>query len=125
LSLIRSEHSEHPDCIYVPRNVKPTDQPVFDPKDVPDHLIDEEIPFEIAHYLMHLDDYFRFSAFRKRNRLDVRVDHRPLPRPVTAHAFAPVDMAPFHAVCPSDILVQGCEHRLNVACVEAIIDSLK
>jgi hypothetical protein len=39
----------------------------------------------------------------------VRIDHCPLPRPVTAYSFAPVDMAPFHAVCPNDIFVQRCE----------------
>jgi hypothetical protein len=55
-------------------DIKPPDQSVFDLKDVPDHLIDEEIPFEIAHHLVHLDDHFRFWAFRKRNRLDMRID---------------------------------------------------
>jgi hypothetical protein len=92
---------------------------------VPDHFIGEEIPSEIAHHLMHFDDHFCFWAFRKRNRLDVRIDHCPLPRPVIAYSFAPVDMAPFHAICPNDIFVQGCEHRLHVARIEAIVDSLK
>ena len=106
-------------------DIKPPDQSVFDLKDVPDHLIDEEIPFEIADHLMHLDDHFSFWALRKPNRLDVRIDHCPLPRPVTAYSFAPVDMAPFHAVCPNDIFVQGFEHRIHVASVEAIVDSPK
>jgi len=34
-----------------PPDIKPPDQSVFDPKDVPDHLINKEIPFEIAHHL--------------------------------------------------------------------------
>jgi hypothetical protein len=59
----------------MPPDVKPPDQSVFDPKDVPDHFIGEEIPSEIAHRLMHFDDHFRLWAFRKRNRLDVRIDH--------------------------------------------------
>jgi len=58
------------------------------------------IPSEIAHHLMHFDDHFRFWAFRERHRLDVRIDHCPLSRPVAKYSFAPVDMAPFHAVCP-------------------------
>ena len=70
----------------MPPDVKPPDQSVFDPKDVPDHFIGEEIPPEIAHHLMHFDDHFRFWAFRKRNRLDVRIDHCPLPRPVMLRA---------------------------------------
>ena len=81
-------------------DIKPSDQPVFDPKDVPDHLIGEKIPFEITHYLMYFDDHFRICAFRKRNRFDARIDHCPLSRPVATYSFAPVDMAPFHAVCP-------------------------
>ena len=70
-----------------PPDIKLPDQSVFDPKDVPDRLIEEEIPFE--HHLMHLDDHFRLWAFRKRNRLNVRIDHCPLPRPVIAYSFAP------------------------------------
>jgi hypothetical protein len=74
---------------------------------------------------MHLDDQFGFWAFRKRNRLDARIDGCPLSRPVTSHSFAPVNMAPFHSVCPNDIFVQGREHCLHVASIEAIVDSLK
>ena len=31
--------------------VRPPDHSVFDPKDAPEHLINEESPFEIAHHL--------------------------------------------------------------------------
>jgi hypothetical protein len=106
-------------------DIKPPDQSVFDPKDVSHHLIGKEIPFEIAHHLMHFYDHFRLGTLGKRNRLDVRIDHCPLLRPVTAYSFAPVDMPPFHAICPNYIFVQGCEHRLHVASVEAIVDSPK
>lgn len=106
-------------------DIKPPDQPVFEAKNVPDHLIGEEIPFEIAHHLVHLDDYFRFRAFGKRHRLDARVDHCPLPRPVAPYFFSPVDIAPLHTIRPNDIFVQGCKHRLHVASVEAIVNSLK
>ncbi len=104
-------------------NIKPSHKSVFDPENVPNHLIGEKIPFEIAHHLMHFDDHFGVLPFRKRNWLDVRIDHCPLPRPVTAYSFAPVDMTPFHAICPTDIFVQGGKHRLYVASIEAIVDS--
>jgi hypothetical protein len=34
-------------------------------------------------------------------------------------------MAPFHTICPKDIFVQGCEYGLQVANIEAIVDSRK
>jgi len=106
-------------------DVKPLDASVFDLKNVPDHLVGEEVPFEIPHHLMRFDDHFLSCAFRKRNRLDVGIDHCPLPRPIAAHSFAPADMSAFHAICPNYIFVQGCENRLHVASIEAIVDSLK
>ena len=90
-----------------------------------DHLIDKEIPFEIVHHLVHFDSHLPNGAFRKRYRIHVRIYRCPLARPVTADSFAPVDVPSLHAVCPNNIFMQGCEHRLDVASVEGIIESLK
>ena len=108
-----------------PQNVKPPHKSIFDSKAMLDHLIDKEIPFEIVHHLVHFDSHLPFGAFRKRYRLDVRIYGCPLARPVAADSFAPVDVPSFHAVCPNDIFMQGCEHRLDVASVEEIIESPK
>jgi hypothetical protein len=88
---------------------------------VTDHLIRQEIPVEIAHDLMDLYDHFAFGTSRERDRLDMRIDHRPLTRPVAAHLGTSVDVTTFHAVCPNDILVHGCEHGLHIASVEAVV----
>src|SRR5215470_1746467 len=90
-----------------------------------DHLIDKAIPFEVVHDLVDFDSHLPFGAFRKRYRLDVRINRCPLARPVTADSFASVDVPSLHAVCPNDILMQGREHRLDVASVEEIVESLK
>ena len=50
---------------------------------------------------------------------------RPLTRPVPAHFVASPNMTAFHAICPHDIVVRGCEHRLHVTSVEAIGNMFK
>ena len=74
---------------------------------------------------MDFDNHLPFGAVGERDRLDVRVDHRPLTCPVVANFVASVDMTAFHAICPNDILVHGCEDRLHVTSVEAVVNTLK
>src|SRR6266566_3222028 len=74
---------------------------------------------------MDFHNHFAFGAVDERDRLDVRINHRPLTCPVAAHFVASVDMTAFHAVCPNDILVHGCEHRLHVTSVEAVVNTFK
>src|SRR6266478_9864099 len=64
---------------------------------------------------MDFHNHFAFGAVGERGRLDVRIDHRPLTCPVAAH----------FVVCPNDILVHGCEHRLHVTSVEAVVNTFK
>src|SRR6266567_2987568 len=79
----------------------------------------------LFHDLVDFHNHFAFGAVGERDRLDVRIDHRPLTCPVAAHFVASVDMTAFHAVCPNDILVHGCEHRLHVTSVEAVVNTFK
>src|SRR5207245_11784125 len=74
---------------------------------------------------MDVHNHFAFAAVGERDRLDVRINHRPLTCPVAAHFVASVDMTAFHAVCPNDILVHGCYHRLHVTSVEAVVNTFK
>src|SRR5216684_4098694 len=53
------------------------------------------------------------------------VGNCPLMCPVAAHFVASVDMTAFHAICPNDILVHGCEQRLHVTSVEAVVNTFK
>src|ERR1700733_14302973 len=74
---------------------------------------------------MNFHNQFTFGTVGESDRLDVRIDHRPLTCPVPAHFVASVDMAAFHAICPNDILVHRCEHRLHVASVEAVVNTFE
>ncbi|MBZ5615896.1 MAG: hypothetical protein LAO23_17960 [Acidobacteriia bacterium] len=69
-------------------DIKALDQAVFDSKHVTDHLIRSKIPIEVAHDLMDFHNHFPLRAVGERDRLDVRIDHRPLTCPVAAHFVA-------------------------------------
>src|SRR6516162_9570690 len=59
------------------------------------------------------------AAFRvERSRLDVRVDLRPLLRPVVADLLVPADEAALERPRPRDIRGHGGEGGVDVACVE-------
>src|SRR5712671_2810755 len=92
-------------------DIKALDQAVFDSKHVTGDLIRQKIPVEVAHNLTYFHNHVPFGAAGERDRLDVRIDHRPLPCPVAAHFVASVDMTAFHSICPNDLLVYGGEHR--------------
>src|SRR5438094_5951909 len=74
---------------------------------------------------MDFHNHFPMKAGGERDRLNVRIDHRPLTCPVAAHFVASVDMTAFHAVCTNDILVHGCEHRFHVTSVEEVVNTFK
>src|ERR1700720_3545718 len=74
---------------------------------------------------MDFHKHFPFGTLSERDRLDMRIDHRPLMCPVAAHFVTSVYMTAFHAICPNDILVHGCEHGLHIASVEAVVNVLK
>ena len=103
-------------------DIEALDQPVFDPKQVADNLIRQQIAIQVAHHLMYFHDDFPLRSGGERDRLHVRIDHGPLARPVTAYAVPPVDMSAFQSICPYDILVHGGEHRLHIALVESAVN---
>src|SRR5512135_2737646 len=74
---------------------------------------------------MNFHNHFPFATLSERDRLDVWVDHRPLTRPVPAHFVTSVYMTTFHAICPNDILVHGCEHGFDITGVEAVVNAFK
>src|ERR1700688_2144460 len=74
---------------------------------------------------MDFHNHFPFGTLSERDRLDVRIDHRPLTCPVTAHFVTSVYMTAFHPICPNDILVHGCEHGLHIARLEAVVNAFK
>src|SRR6266852_5885099 len=59
-------------------DIKALDQAVFNSKHVTDHLVREKVPVEVPHHLMDFDNHFPSGALGELDRLDVRIDHRPL-----------------------------------------------
>src|ERR1700730_15836585 len=55
----------------------------------------------------------------------MRVDYRPLPRPVIADTVVSVNMPALHAVGPHDVSVHGRQHRFHVAGVETVVKVLE
>ena len=108
-----------------PTDIEALDQPVLDPKNVTDHLIRQYVALKVAHDLVNFNDDFPVWAGGKGDGRDVRIDHRPLARPIPAHAIPSTNVAAFHSICPHDVLVHGCEHGLHVAGVEPVINEFE
>jgi hypothetical protein len=72
---------------------------------------------------MNFDNDFSFAVGRDLDRLDMRIDDRPLTFPIAAHLITPVDVATFHSICPNDIGMHGRENALDLAAVEKGIHS--
>jgi len=88
-------------------------------------LIGKNCSSQVAHDLMHFDDDFPLESFGELERLDVRIDHRPLACPVAAHSLATVDVAAVHSIGPDDVLVHRGEERLRVASVEPVVETFE
>jgi hypothetical protein len=69
-------------------------------KDMTDSPVGQEIAPEVAHGLVDLDCDDTITFRPEIDRLDMRVDHRPLTCPVGANAVVAVHMAAFHSVRP-------------------------
>ena len=84
-------------------DVHALDEAAFQRVNVLDHAIKQQLAGRISHDLMDSDDNapcgIRFKGFR----LDVWIDHAPLPRPIGAHAFMAMNHSAFHSVGPNDI----------------------
>ena len=89
------------------------------------HLIEQHLAFEVMHDLVDVDSDFILTASRISDRLNVRIDHRPLTRPVAAHAIPSMNVAAFHSICPCDILAHGCKYRLHVTGVKPGINAFE
>jgi hypothetical protein len=70
--------------------------------------------FEIADGLPDLCDDRAIRSSMKAHRLDVRIDHAPLARPVLAYGLAAMDVATIHAVGPGDIIGERCSPAWTV-----------
>jgi hypothetical protein len=72
---------------------------------VGDGVLGEHLAVEVLHQLFDLDRHAPVRRLAEADRLDARVDHRPLARPVVADLGMAVDAAALPAVGPVDIRV--------------------
>jgi hypothetical protein len=66
---------------------------------------------------MHLNDYFPGRPGGEADGVDVRINHRPLLSPVPTDCVPSTNVAALHSVCPNNVLVDGRQHRCNIAAV--------
>src|SRR5262245_60733515 len=83
------------------------DQTAFYQVDVLDHALRNDIPFQVADYLMNFNDRAPHLIGAEADRFDVRINRLPLARPVIADALATIHAPALPAVRPINILAQG------------------
>jgi len=110
-------------------NVESLDQGAFGgidkAEDVTDHAIEQRFSLQIVDDLVHFNDDGAVGGVREGDGIDVGIEHGPLAGPVFADTFVAMDMTALHAVGPYDVGVQGGEHSVDVAGVEAIVEMLE
>src|SRR5215218_6530594 len=98
------------------------DPPVVERVEVLDSLVGEELAVERADHLMDADEYPAVASAAYLLRLDARIDHRELARPVVADRRAAFDLTALHSVRPRDLLGEPIEDGADVSAVERRIE---
>src|SRR5882724_11814053 len=90
-----------------------------------DNPLRQNVAAEVADGLVDLDRDASISQRREAHWFNVRVDHRPLSRPVVADASMPRDMSAFHSIGPQHIEMQHGHNRVHVAGIESFVEVLE
>src|SRR5579863_601579 len=96
-------------------NVHAADQPIFEGVNVLHHSVHEHFSGEIAHDLMNAYRDPAIAILVEARRIDMRIDHAPLPGPIRADAFMAVDYAALHAIGPDNIGLHRGQSAVEVA----------
>ena len=70
---------------------------------------------------VYLDNGAALGIHFNLHRLHMRVDHAPLPRPVSPHSLVPVDIAAFHPVGPDHVGMHQRQHGVELPRIEPAI----
>jgi hypothetical protein len=108
-----------------PAYIKPLDQTTLKLKNVHHHLIDKQLALKVMHNLVHFDDDLSIGTDGESHRLDVRIDNRPLTRPVAAHAIPSMNVAAFHPVGPRDVFPHGRKHGFYIPGIKSGIYAIE
>src|SRR5262249_19508504 len=97
------------------------DQPAVESKTVLYHLVKNHCSLHVFHYLMDVDCHLVPVALETL-RIDARIDHLPLARPIFAHSRVPVDEPSFNSIRPSDIRMHAGQASIDVAGVKGGVE---
>src|SRR5262249_39974522 len=101
------------------------DQAALDHVDVLNYTLRNDISFQVADYLMDFNDSAPHLIGIEADRFDVRINRRPLARPVITYALAPVHTPAFPTIRPINVRAQGSQNSVNVAGIERAVDVLE
>src|SRR5882757_6641473 len=96
-------------------DVEAPDQAVLHAEDMPQPLVGQQPTLEVADGLVNLDDDLTLRPGREGHGLDMRIDARPLARPIAANAVSAMDMTALHAVGPGDVAMKDGKDSLDIA----------
>jgi hypothetical protein len=97
------------------------DQTVLDDETVTNAFITKNGPGEVTHDLMHVHQHTPSTLRLEGNGLDVRIDLRPLLRPVGADFLMPMDEAALERHRPSHVRRHGSEGGVDVSRIESSV----
>ena len=89
-----------------------------------DELVDQKFALAIMNHLVNIYHPSASLIMIYVKRLDMRIEHGPLPRPIIAHALVSMDEAALHSVRPDHIGVHPGQHRVEAAGIEIAVGSL-
>src|SRR5262245_8377813 len=98
------------------------DQTAFYQVDVLDHALRNDIPFQVADHLMNFNDRAPHLIGVESDRFDVRINRRPLARPVITDVLAAIHTPAFPTIRPIDIRAHGGQDSVNVSGIERAVD---
>src|SRR5215470_253999 len=98
------------------------DQTAFYQVDVLDHALRNDIPFQVADHLMNFNDRAPHLIGAEADRFDVRINRRPLARPVITDGLAAIHTPAFPTIRPINIRAHGGQDSVNVAGIERAVD---
>src|SRR5262245_35140510 len=87
-----------------------------------DHSLRDNIPFQVPDHLMDFNDSATSLIGIESDRFDVRIDRRPLARPVITDALMAIDTSAFPTIRPIYIRAHESQDSVDVAGIEGVVD---
>jgi len=93
--------------VFRPPNFHAPDEPILHQVRVLDEALGHDEPREVADDLVYRHNQLPVRLVVDSQRIDMRIERRPLPRLVVTDLIAAMNHAAFHAVGPFHVRVHG------------------